>query len=75
MCLATYGQIKKIYDKNGVLTGEVDFGGAVKEICLEYLADAKVGDYITAHENLAIKKLSPKEAEEVFKAIKRSCNH
>lgn len=75
MCLATFGQIKKIYEKNGVATGEIDFNGAIREICLSYLPDARIGDYITAHENLAIRKLNEKEAKETFEILGSACGH
>lgn len=75
MCFATLGQIKKIYNKNGAITGEIDFNGAIKEICLSYTTDAKVGDYITAHKNLAIRKLSENEAKETFEILGNSCGH
>lgn len=75
MCLATFGQIKKIYEKDGAVTGEIDFNGTVREICLSYMVSAKVGDYVAAHENLAIRKLSEKEAKETFEILGNSCGH
>lgn len=75
MCLATYGQIKNIHDKDGVIIGRVDFDGIIREIYLSYLPDAKVGDYITAHKNLAIRKLTEKEAGETFEVTKKLCSH
>lgn len=66
MCLAIPGQIKNIYEKDGVKTGLVSFGGKAKEICLEYLPETKKGDFVITHEDLAIKKLDQKEAEEML---------
>lgn len=74
MCLATPGQIKKIYEKDGVKTGRVLFGKKTKEICLEYLLETKKGDFVIAHENLAIKKLDEDEAEEML-VITATCSH
>ena len=75
MCLATYGQIKKIHDRDGLKIGEIDFNGAIKKIHLDYITDAKIGDYVTAHENLAVRKLSEKEAKETFGILGNSCGH
>lgn len=75
MCFAIPGQINEIHAKNGVKTGWVSFGGkAVKEICLEYVPNAKTGDFIIAHKNFAIKKLNKNEVEEMLQ-ITAACSH
>ena len=74
MCFATPGQIKKIYDKDQIKFGLIDFGGETSEICLEYLLGIKIGDFIVAHKNFAIKKLSQKEADEMLH-ITDTCSH
>ena len=55
MCLATYGQIKKIYDRNGFLVGEIDFAGLLKEIDLALSPDSKVDDNIVAHGDFGVR--------------------
>ena len=75
MCLATYGQIKKIYDRNGFLVGEIDFAGLLKEIDLALAPDSKVGDYIVAHGDFAIRKIKTAEAKETLEILKNACAH
>ena len=40
----------------------VDFGGVRKEVCLAYLPDVTVGDYVIVHVGYALNKLDPEEA-------------
>jgi len=75
MCLATYGQIKKIYDRNGFLVGEIDFAGLLKEIDLALAPDSKVGDYIVAHGDFAVRQMDAAEAKETLEILKNSCAH
>ena len=74
MCLATPGQIKKIYKKGQLKMGRVDFGDTVQEICLEYLPQSKIGDYIIAHNGAAINRLSKKEVEDIAETLKEAEN-
>lgn len=52
--------------------GMIDFGGAAKEACLEYVPDAKVDDYVAIHVGFAINTLDEHEAREGMKLIKES---
>ena len=44
----------------------VDFGGARREVCLEYVPEAKVGEYCIIHVGFAISLLSEAEAKETL---------
>ncbi len=44
----------------------VDFGGVIREVCLDYVPEAKVGDYCIIHVGFAISLLSEKEARETL---------
>ncbi|MGYP000024002613 len=48
---------------------KVDFGGILKNICIEWV-DVKQGDYILAHAGIAISVVDEKEAEETLKDLK-----
>ncbi len=43
---------------------EVDFGGARREVCLAYVPEAEVGDYVVVHVGFAISRISEDEAME-----------
>jgi len=65
MCLGIPGEIRSI--KDGALrTGQVAFGGIVKEVCLAYVPEANVGDYVIVHAGFAISRLEAERAERVF---------
>jgi hydrogenase expression/formation protein HypC len=72
MCLAIPGQIEAL-KKNplGMKYADVVFGGIKKEICVDLVPDAEVGEYIIAHAGLAISKLDAQEAEEIFKLVRQ----
>jgi hydrogenase expression/formation protein HypC len=62
MCLGVPGKITEIYDANGIKMGKIDFGGIVKEACLEYIPDADIGEYAIIHAGFAITRLNEEEA-------------
>ena len=66
MCLAVPGKIIEIYEANNLLMGKVDFGGVVREICLAYVPEAKVGDYTIIHVGFALNLIDEKEAMETL---------
>lgn len=66
MCLGVPGQIKEIYDHAGTRMGKVNFGGIVKEVCLEFVPDAQIGDYTIVHVGFAITKLDEQSALETL---------
>lgn len=72
MCLGVPGKVIEIQNNSvGMTMGKVDFGGIVKEICLAYVPEVTVGDYVIAHAGFAISTLDEKEAREVFETLKQ----
>ncbi len=49
MCLGIPAKVIELYEANGMKMAKVDFGGAIKEACMEYLPEVKVGDYTIVH--------------------------
>jgi len=72
MCLAIPGKIESISpDESGLTrTGKVNFGGILKEACLAYVPEAKVGDYVIVHVGFALSRLDEAEAQKVFQYLK-----
>ena len=62
MCLGVPGKITTIYENNGMIMGKIDFGGVVRETCLDFVPEAVVGDYAVIHVGFAISLLSEEEA-------------
>jgi hydrogenase expression/formation protein HypC len=51
----------------GARMGKVNFGGIVKEVCLEYVPEAQVGDYAIVHVGFAITRLDEESARETLR--------
>ncbi|BBY91195.1 hypothetical protein MGALJ_08640 [Mycobacterium gallinarum] len=62
MCLAVPGRIVSIDDHDGTLMSVVDFGGIKKDVCLEYIPDAEVGQYVVVHVGFALQRLDEESA-------------
>jgi hydrogenase expression/formation protein HypC len=62
MCLAVPGRIVSIADRDGTLMSTVDFGGIRKDVCLEYIPDARVDEYVVVHVGFAIQRLDEESA-------------
>ncbi|MGZ9224341.1 MAG: HypC/HybG/HupF family hydrogenase formation chaperone [Anaerolineales bacterium] len=70
MCLGIPGKIIEIYQKDSLRMAKIDFGGIVKEACLEYIPEAKVNDYALIHVGFAISLMDEEEAQETLKLIR-----
>jgi hydrogenase expression/formation protein HypC len=70
MCLGIPGKVIEIYEVNGMKMGKVDFGGVVKEACLAYLPDLKVGDYTIIHVGFGISQLDEAEAQQTLALLR-----
>jgi hydrogenase expression/formation protein HypC len=65
MCLGIPGEILSAADGE-LRTGRVAFGGIVKEVCLAYVPEARVGDFVVVHAGFAITVIDPAAAARVF---------
>jgi len=65
MCLAIPGQIQRIGDGEP-RNGRVSFGGMVKDVCLAFVPEAQVGDYVIVHVGFAISKVDEVAAKETL---------
>ena len=66
MCLAVPGRVESLSEASGILMGKVNFGGIVREVCLEYIPDIAVGDYAIVHVGFAISKIDEASAQETL---------
>jgi hydrogenase expression/formation protein HypC len=72
MCLAIPGKIESITGEDPMSRmGKVNFGGILKEACLAYVPDVKIGDYVIVHVGFALSKVDEDEAQKVFEYLKR----
>lgn len=70
MCLGVPGKIIEIHADRGLRMCKVDFGGVIREVCIETLPEAKVGDYTIVHAGFALNLLSEEDALETLELLR-----
>jgi hydrogenase expression/formation protein HypC len=71
MCLGVPGKVLSIDQRDDLSMGKVEFGGIVKEVCMAYVPEAEVGDYVLVHVGFAISRVDEAEAQEIFHYIEQ----
>ena len=71
MCLAVPGRILSIAEVDGTVMAEADFGGVRKNVCLQYVPDAVVGEYVVVHVGFAIQRLDEVSAQQTLANFER----
>lgn len=71
MCLGLPGRIVKITQEEPIRMGKVDFGGVIKEVCLSYIPEAQIGEYVIVHVGFAISKLDEDAAREMLESLEQ----
>jgi hydrogenase expression/formation protein HypC len=72
MCLAIPGRLIEIAnDANGVRMGRANFGGIVKQVCLEYTPEVQTGDYVLVHVGFALSKVDEEQAAQTYQALEQ----
>jgi len=73
MCLALPGKIVTILEEEnlGLRRGTVNFAGMYKEVRLDYVPEARVGDYVLVHVGFALTPVDEDEAMRVFEALRQ----
>lgn len=77
MCLGIPGEVLEIDEPTEsdaadlLAQGTVSFGGVRKRVCLAYVPEAKVGDYVIVHAGFALSVVDPDEAHQVFETLEQ----
>ena len=69
MCLAVPGRVQQIYEESGTRMGKVDFGGVIKDVCLEFLPEIEVGNYAIVHVGFAISRVDEQSARQTLQTF------
>ena len=74
MCLGIPGEILEIQrqDGGGLRCGWLSFGGIRKSVCLAYVPEARVGDYVVVHAGFALSVIDSERARETLEELKRA---
>ena len=71
MCLAVPGKVVSIDDSNPDLKmARVNFGGIIKDICIQWLPEVTVGEYVLAHVGFALNKIDETDAENTLRTLR-----
>ncbi len=69
MCLGIPGKVIEIHEVDGLKMGRIDFGGVIKEACLEYVPEIQVGEYTIIHVGFAITQINEEEAQRTLEML------
>ncbi|HAL15873.1 MAG TPA: hydrogenase assembly protein HypC [Anaerolineaceae bacterium] len=69
MCLGIPGKIVELYEQGGLKMAKIDFGGVLREACMEAAPDALVGEYAIIHAGFALNILSEEDALETLRLL------
>ena len=72
MCLGVPGKVVEFMEDIplGMTMARVSFGGIIKEVCVAYVPEVEVGDYVIVHAGFALNVIDEEEAMEVFAMLK-----
>ena len=68
MCLAVPACITEIRAGDPRM-GNVDFGGVAREVCLDWVPEARIGDFVLVHVGFAIGVIDEAEARETLRLL------
>jgi hydrogenase expression/formation protein HypC len=71
MCLAIPGRVEQITTDGDVRMGRVNFGGVVKNVCLDYVPEVGVGDYTIVHVGFALSRIDEQSALETLELFRK----
>jgi hydrogenase expression/formation protein HypC len=71
MCLAVPGKILDVEEQNGHRTARVQFGGIVRQACLDFVPEADAGDFVMVHVGFAISRVDAEEAKRTYALLQQ----
>ncbi|HEY1242660.1 MAG TPA: HypC/HybG/HupF family hydrogenase formation chaperone [Bryobacteraceae bacterium] len=69
MCLAIPGKIVETKEIDGIRIGRVQFGGVTREAYLDFVPEARLGDFVIVHVGFAISRVDPEEAVRTYRLL------
>jgi hydrogenase expression/formation protein HypC len=70
MCLAVPGEVLEIDRSVIPVMGTVSFAGVEKQVCLEWVPEIAVGEYVIVHVGFALSKVEKEEAIETLRMLR-----
>ncbi|MFZ0312294.1 MAG: HypC/HybG/HupF family hydrogenase formation chaperone [Candidatus Korobacteraceae bacterium] len=72
MCLAIPGKVLDIQEQDSARIARVQFGGIVRQVSLNFVPEANVGDYVIVHVGFAISVVDCTEAHRTFALLQEA---
>jgi hydrogenase expression/formation protein HypC len=69
MCLGVPARLTTIRQTDLLRMGTVDFGGVEREVCLDWVPEAREGDHVLVHVGFAISVIDEAEARETLRLL------
>jgi hydrogenase expression/formation protein HypC len=71
VCLGVPGRLTRTWQAadSNLPMGQVDFGGVRKEVCLSFVPQAQIGDYVIVHVGFAISLVNAAEAQRTLDSL------
>jgi hydrogenase expression/formation protein HypC len=69
VCLAIPGKVLEIQELGPLRSARVQFGGIVRQVSLNFVPEAGLGDYVMVHVGFAISRVDADEAERTYKLL------
>lgn len=66
MCLAVPGRIEEVREQDGLRVGRVRFGGVTRDVVLDTVPHAEVGQYVIVHVGFALSVIDEAEARRTY---------
>jgi hydrogenase expression/formation protein HypC len=71
MCLGIPGRIDRVWAESGTRMASASFAGQDRRICLAYLPELAVGDYVVVHAGFALTRLDQAQAEQTLALMRQ----
>jgi len=69
VCLAIPGKILDVQEHGPLRSARVQFGGIVRQVSLNFVPEAGLGDYVMVHVGFAISRVDAVEAERTYQLL------
>jgi hydrogenase expression/formation protein HypC len=71
MCLAIPGKVLEVADSGWNRVAKVQFGGVTRQVYLDFVPEAGVGDYVLVHVGFAVSKVDEDEARRTYELLEQ----
>ena len=71
MCLAVPGKVLEASDVGPNRIARVGFGGVTRQVFMDFVPEAGVGDYVLVHVGFAISKIDEAEARRTYELLEQ----